>query len=84
MPSAFIILAALSWGFISIFTKKLTSYGFTEMEIVTIRVVYAWILLFPLTFLQKKQAMFKIKLKHLPFFVGTGLLSIVFFLSLLH
>jgi drug/metabolite transporter (DMT)-like permease len=79
LPSAFIILAALSWGFISIFTKKLTSYGFTEMEIVTIRVVYAWILLFPLTFLQKKQAMFKIKLKHLPFFVGTGLLSIVFF-----
>ncbi|KYD09217.1 DMT family transporter [Heyndrickxia sporothermodurans] len=79
MPQLFIILAALSWGFISVFVKKLSNYGFTEMEIVTIRVVYAFILLIPIIILQRKNSVIRIRLTHLPYFIGTGLCSIVFF-----
>ncbi|MGE8204280.1 DMT family transporter [Heyndrickxia sp. NPDC080065] len=79
MPQLFVILAALSWGFISLFVKKLTIYGFTEMEIVTIRVLYAFILLIPVVIFQQKKGILRIKLIHLPYFFGTGLFSIVFF-----
>lgn len=79
MPQLFIILAALSWGFISVFVKKLSAFGFTEMEIVTIRVVYAFILLLPIIIFQRKRSVIRIKLTHIPYFIGTGLCSIVFF-----
>lgn len=79
MPQLFIVVAALSWGFISIFVKKLTAYGFSEMEIVTIRVLYAFLFIIPLILIKRKKVNIKIKMIHLPYFFGTGLCSIVFF-----
>ncbi|GIN85715.1 EamA family transporter [Heyndrickxia sporothermodurans] len=79
MPQLFIIMAALSWGFISIFVKKLAAYGFTEMEIVSIRAVYAFLILIPLLVFHRNKVNLKIKIKHIPYFIGTGLCSIVFF-----
>jgi len=79
MHKLFVILAALLWGGIAIFIKKLTSYGFTEMEIVTIRVFFAFLLILPVLFVQRGKATLKIQFRHLWYFIGTGLLSIVFF-----
>ncbi|MFC3781312.1 DMT family transporter [Bacillus chungangensis] len=79
LPQVMVIIAALCWGFIAVFVKKLTSYGFTEMEIVTIRTTSALILTIPLVLVQKDPTILKISPKHIPYFFGTGVLSIAFF-----
>lgn len=79
LPQIMVIIAALCWGFIAVFVKKLTSYGFTEMEIVTIRTTSALILTIPLVLVQKDRTILKISPKHIPYFFGTGVLSIAFF-----
>ncbi|MBS4203172.1 DMT family transporter [Lederbergia citrea] len=79
MPQFFVLLAAMLWGTIAIFVKQLTQFGFTEMEIVTIRVLFAFIWLIPVILLQQKEVSLKIDIRHLWYFVGTGLCSIVFF-----
>lgn len=79
LPQLMVIVAALCWGFIAVFVKKLTSYGFTEMEIVTIRTTSALILTIPLVLVLKDRTILKISPKHIPYFFGTGVLSIAFF-----
>lgn len=74
----FVLLAACLWGSMGIFVRGLNVYGFTSMEIVLFRVFGAmcllgiWILLFD----RKK---FCVKWRDLWCFVGTGIISIVFF-----
>ena len=41
----FIILGAALWGTIGIYVKQLYTFGFTPMEVVTLRVVTASIIL---------------------------------------
>ncbi|HZG70284.1 MAG TPA: EamA family transporter, partial [Chondromyces sp.] len=78
MGKWFVIFAASSWGFLALFVKKLTEFGFNEMEIVTARVLVGgvWMSLFML--IQSPRA-FVVRPKHIPLFIGTGILSIVFF-----
>lgn len=79
LPRVSVIFGALLWGTLAIFVKKLTDYGFTEMEIVTIRVTGAFICILPILLLQSGKSSFRIQIKHLWYFIGTGLLSIVMF-----
>lgn len=74
-----VIAGALLWGTLAIFVKKLTSYGFTEMEIVTIRVTGAFLCMIPIALATTSMDQLKIQFKHIWYFIGTGLLSIVFF-----
>ncbi|UCZ55350.1 DMT family transporter [Bacillus shivajii] len=74
----FIIFGAALWGMIGIFVQALYDLGFSPIEVVTLRVTTAVIFLLFIV-LYKDKAAFKVKLKHLPFFVGTGIGSIVFF-----
>ncbi len=74
----FIVLAAIFWGIIGIFVKGLTKAGFTAMEIVTIRVVISCVLLMILGAIKYKSQL-KISYKDAHLFIGTGILSIVFF-----
>ncbi len=75
---SFIIGGAALWGTIGIFVQGLYELGFTPIEVVTIRVAVAFAaLLFIVAF--KNRQMFKIKPKHVPLFLGTGIFSIVFF-----
>ncbi|MGM0438340.1 MAG: DMT family transporter [Bacillota bacterium] len=73
-----IILGASFWGLISIFVQKLYSFGFNSLEIVTLRVSTAAVLMIVYIIFSDK-SVFKIKFKDFPFFIGTGVFSIVFF-----
>ncbi len=73
-----IILAACFWGSMGIFVRKLTTYGFTSIQIVAIRVTLA-ALIFSLILFIKDRKGFKISPKDIPLFLGLGLGSILFF-----
>jgi drug/metabolite transporter, DME family len=78
LPYFMIAFAAAMWGLIGFFVKGLTQSGFSAMEIVAIRVLTAAIILMLVGFVSYRN-LFKIRIKDLYLFVGTGILSIVFF-----
>jgi len=78
LPYIFIITSAILWGIISIFVSNLSNNGFTSIQIVTIRVSIAAIILSIFTAF-KDIKLFKIRFKDFHYFIGTGILSIVFF-----
>lgn len=73
-----IALAATMWGLIGFFVKGLSELGYSAMEIVSIRVGTAAIMLLVVG-LGFFRSNLKIKFRDVPIFLGTGLLSIVFF-----
>ncbi|MBW8349042.1 DMT family transporter [Bacillus sp. IITD106] len=79
VPQIMVAMAALLWGAIAIFVKKLSFYDFTEMEIVAIRVSFAFLWLLPIVLFMRKKRQLAIHFKNIWYFIGTGLCSIVFF-----
>ena len=75
---ALIILAACFWGSMGIFVRKLTEYGFSSVQIVSVRVTLA-ALVFCILLLFKDRSGFKISLRDLQLFLGLGFGSILFF-----
>ena len=76
--SILIILAGCFWGCMGIFVRKLGTYGFSSIQIVTIRVTIA-ALFFALVLLVKDRKGFKISIRDIPLFLGLGFGSILFF-----
>jgi drug/metabolite transporter (DMT)-like permease len=74
----FVIIAAVLWGTLGIFGKKLNEFGFSPSQVVFIRAIGASITLI-LFVLFKDRKLFKIKMHDSIYFVGTGILSFVFF-----
>lgn len=75
----YIITGAILWGTISIYVKNLYEFGFSPMEVVTLRVVSASIIL-TIYLLFKSPASLKLKAwKDIKYFIGTGVFSIIFF-----
>lgn len=74
----FIFTAAALWGGIGFFLDILTSAGLNAMQSVTIRVLLSAVV-FTVFLLIKDRSAFRIKLRHIPYFIGTGLFSLVFF-----
>lgn len=73
-----IILAGCFWGSMGIFVRKLGSYGFSAIQIVSIRISLA-ALIFSLVLLIKDRRGFWISIKDIPLFLGLGFGSILFF-----
>ena len=73
-----IILAGCFWGSMGIFVRKLSEYGLSPIQIVTVRITVA-ALAFSLLLLVKDRSGFRIALRDLPLFLGLGLGSILFF-----
>ena len=73
-----IVLAGCFWGSMGIFVRKLGTYGFSSIQIVSIRVTLA-ALLFALVLFVKNRAGFRISLRDIPLFLGLGFGSILFF-----
>ena len=73
-----IIIAACFWGSMGIFVRRLTTYGFDSIQIVSIRVTLA-ALIFSIFLLIRERSGFKISLRDIPLFLGLGLGSILFF-----
>lgn len=75
---AYIIVAGCLWGIISLFVTGLSSLGFSSMQVVAIRVACSALILVGFM-LVKDASLLKIRLRDIPLFLGSGLLSIVFF-----
>lgn len=73
-----IILAACFWGSMGIFVRRLTTYGFSSIQIVAIRVTLAAVI-FSLFLLVRDRRGFRIAVRDIPLFLGLGLGSILFF-----
>lgn len=78
LPYLMIAAGAALWGLIAFFVRGLAEMGFSEMEIVAIRVTAAAMILLIIGILRFSKEI-KISIKDLPVFAGTGILSIVFF-----
>ena len=74
-----ILLGASLWGFIAIFVKQLSSLGFSEMEIVALRVGWAMIFLLLIGGIKYRSSLPIKKVRDSGYFIGTGIISIVFF-----
>ena len=74
----FIIAAGILWGCIGLFVRTLNGWGISSMEIVQLRGIVTTILMFIVLLIKDKNAL-KIKLKDIWCFVGTGVLSVLFF-----
>ena len=73
-----IIIAASIWGCMGIFVRKLAEFGFSAIQIVSIRITLA-ALFFSLILFIKNRAGFKISLRDIPLFLGLGIGSILLF-----
>ncbi|MDO9522357.1 MAG: EamA family transporter [Methanocorpusculum sp.] len=78
LASFLIILAAIFWGTIGIFTRELLASGFTTVQITGARCAVTAICLVGCLLVLDREKL-KINLKDLWMFIGTGILSIVFF-----
>lgn len=73
-----IILAGCFWGSMGIFVRKLASFGFSSIQIVSIRVTLA-ALFFCALLLVVERSGFRIAPGDIPLFLGLGFGSILFF-----
>lgn len=79
MAYVWILFAGLCWGLIGLFTKAITRFGLTEIEILFIKGVVSVIFLAILLLFQNKKS-FQLKKKgDILYFVGTGIISFTFF-----
>ena len=73
-----ILTAGILWGILGIFVRELNADDLSSMDIVFIRAVTTTIILLPILFIRKKGE-WKIRLRDIWCFIGTGIGSIVFF-----
>lgn len=73
-----VVIAGTLWGMIGYFVRELQSQGLSSMQIVSIRMT-ASAVVFSLFALIFKRDLFKIKIKDLWCFLGTGVLSVATF-----
>lgn len=78
LPYLMIATGAALWGIIGIFIFQLDQTGFTSLEIVTLRVVSASVMLFIYIRIRYPDKL-KISFSHIHYFLGTGIFSITFF-----
>lgn len=74
-----ILLAGICWGCIGLFTKRITVLGFSEMEMLFIKMVVD-VLLLAVILYSKDKKLFRIYgITDIKYFIGTGICSFVFF-----
>ena len=72
----YVILGAACWGLIGVFNRMLGAVGISVWNRVTIRNFLSLVLLTVVLALCKR-SVFRIKLRHLPIFMGAGLFSVL-------
>lgn len=78
MAYIYVVLAAFLWGIIGIFSKALVAQGFLPTQIVFVRAFGAMACLFIYLLLTQRKSL-RIALKDSIYFIGTGIVSFVFF-----
>jgi len=80
-PMLAVIAAGVLWGIISFFVRSLASAGLEPLQISLIRMVMATLIVFPVLGI-RNPALLRIRIKDVWVFIGTGIVSIVFFNTL--
>lgn len=78
LAPALVIAAGICWGLIGLFSQTLASMGLDSVQITVVRCVISAVTLFLYLVFCRRSA-FRIELRHIPLFIGTGVLSIAFF-----
>lgn len=73
-----VITSAILWGLVGMFAKNLYSFNLEPMQIVSLRALWTAVILI-IFVLIKDRRLFKIELRDIGYFIGTGLFSFVFF-----
>ncbi len=72
----YVILGAACWGLIGVFNRTLGAEGVSVWNRVTIRNFLSFVLL-TVVFALIRRSVFRIRLRHLPIFMGAGLFSVL-------
>lgn len=75
---ALVIIAGICWGLIGLFSNYLSAAGLRPEQITVVRCVLACVVIGAYLLVFKRGA-FKVHIKHLWIFLGTGVLSIAFY-----
>ncbi len=78
LGEAAILLAAVLWGCISLFSRSMTVRGFTPTQMVAVRALFTALIL-AIILLIKDPKLFRIRLRDLWMFLGSGICSFLFF-----
>lgn len=74
----YVFAAGSLWGIISLFLKPMLNLGFSQIQTVTLRCIVAAAVL-GVYMLIKDKSLFRFKLRDIWCFIGTGLVSLMFF-----
>lgn len=74
----FVVAAASLWGIIGIFSKQLNTFGFSVLQIVSVRAIFSAVIIL-VFLLVKDRKLLRIELRDSRYFLGTGIISFVFF-----
>lgn len=75
--TALVIIAGMFWGSMGIFVRTLGDYGFSSLQIASMRLTASAIIM-ALVLLFKEPVGFRLKAKDIPLFLALGLLSVLF------
>lgn len=78
MSTLYVLLAGVLWGMIGLFVRRLNASGLQSMEITEIRSLVSMFLMGAFLLIIDRSS-FRIKLKDVWCFVGTGIVSLTFF-----
>ena len=78
LPYLSILTAACCWGVLGLFSRHLLAADLTPRNIVLVR-NFGGLFVMTVLFLIIDRSVFRIKLRHLPWFMGTGIVSVVVF-----
>lgn len=74
----FVCLAGILWGSMGIFVRRLNQLGLAAMDIVALRSFTTVLIMFAVLLIYDRK-LFRIRIRDIWCFIGTGILSIVFF-----
>ncbi len=74
-----VITAGALWGFTGLFVRRLSELGLAPMEIAFIRMIVAVTVIGVYLLAGRRRDLIAVKRKDLPFFIGTGIVSLMLF-----
>lgn len=78
LPYALVLAAGICWGCTGLFNRHLAALGFSSTGIVLLRNIGSAVIL-ALALLLTDRAALRIRAKHIPYFLGTGIVSLLIF-----
>ena len=75
---ALILAAGTLWGIMGICVRKLSTYGFSSIQIASLRIIFGALIFFAITAVAKRELL-KIKVQDVGIFIGMGLISLLLF-----